>query len=196
MVTEIWVNIGSGNGLLPDGTKPLPEPILTDHQWSPVTSILWQFHKRCLNHQSLKSVSKVACLKFDSNFPGANELMVTLDYTPWGGRHSVCTLIQGFQNMLSGIVLVDENLPRTHHQAIINMIVFIRPFEKRTYYAMAMSVRLSVRSQEPYLMWLFMILVSSNVDMTSNVDIHIRTSWFWYKWNSCGYFCCLPTHPH
>ena len=27
-----WVNIGSGNGLLPDGTKPLPEPILTYHQ--------------------------------------------------------------------------------------------------------------------------------------------------------------------
>ena len=30
--TEIWVNIGSGNGLLPDGTKPLPEPMLTYHQ--------------------------------------------------------------------------------------------------------------------------------------------------------------------
>ena len=36
MVTEIWVNIGSGNGLSPDGNKPLPEPMLTDHhevQW-------------------------------------------------------------------------------------------------------------------------------------------------------------------
>ena len=29
---EIWVNISSANGLLPDGTKPLPEPILTYHQ--------------------------------------------------------------------------------------------------------------------------------------------------------------------
>ena len=28
----VWVNIGSGNGLLPDGTKPLPEPMLTYHQ--------------------------------------------------------------------------------------------------------------------------------------------------------------------
>ena len=28
---KIWVNIGSGNGLLPDGTKPLPEPMLTDY---------------------------------------------------------------------------------------------------------------------------------------------------------------------
>ena len=29
MATEVWVNIGSGNGLLPDSTKPLPEPMLT-----------------------------------------------------------------------------------------------------------------------------------------------------------------------
>ena len=29
----ILVNIGSGNGLLPDGTKPLPEPMLTDDLW-------------------------------------------------------------------------------------------------------------------------------------------------------------------
>ena len=29
MVTQIWVNIDSGNGLLPDGTKPLSEPMLT-----------------------------------------------------------------------------------------------------------------------------------------------------------------------
>ena len=26
------INIGSGNGLLPDGTKPLPEQVLTNHQ--------------------------------------------------------------------------------------------------------------------------------------------------------------------
>ena len=32
MATEIWINIGSGNGLLPDGTKPLPEPMLTYQQ--------------------------------------------------------------------------------------------------------------------------------------------------------------------
>ena len=26
-----WVNIGSGNGLLPNDTKPLPEPMLSHH---------------------------------------------------------------------------------------------------------------------------------------------------------------------
>ena len=32
MVTKIWVNIGSSNGLVPDDTKPLPEPMLIYHQ--------------------------------------------------------------------------------------------------------------------------------------------------------------------
>ena len=32
MLTYIWVNIGAGNGLLPDGTKPLPEPMPTHCQ--------------------------------------------------------------------------------------------------------------------------------------------------------------------
>ena len=32
MTTEILVNIGSGNGSLPDGTDPLPGPKLTNHQ--------------------------------------------------------------------------------------------------------------------------------------------------------------------
>ena len=31
MALEISVNIGSGNGLLPDGTKPLPKPMLIYH---------------------------------------------------------------------------------------------------------------------------------------------------------------------
>ena len=36
---EILVNTGSGNGLLPDGTKPLPEPMLTSHQQDPLAFI-------------------------------------------------------------------------------------------------------------------------------------------------------------
>ena len=37
---RIWVNVGSGNGSLLDGTKPSPEPILTYHQLSPLV-ITW-----------------------------------------------------------------------------------------------------------------------------------------------------------
>ena len=29
LIVDNWVNIGSGNGLLSDGIKPLPEPMLT-----------------------------------------------------------------------------------------------------------------------------------------------------------------------
>ena len=31
MALKIQVNTGSGNGLLPNGTKPLPKPVLTNH---------------------------------------------------------------------------------------------------------------------------------------------------------------------
>ena len=30
--TRNLANIGPGNGLLPDGTKPLPQPMLANHQ--------------------------------------------------------------------------------------------------------------------------------------------------------------------
>ena len=35
MVTKILVNTGSDNGLLPDSTKPLHEPMLTQDYWHP-----------------------------------------------------------------------------------------------------------------------------------------------------------------
>ena len=54
-----WVNIGSGNGLLPDGTKPLPEPMLTYHPQDPLTFIWCQFHKRYISHQWLKLTWKL-----------------------------------------------------------------------------------------------------------------------------------------
>ena len=35
MASEILTNTGQGNGLLPDCTKPLPEPIVT------ISEVLW-----------------------------------------------------------------------------------------------------------------------------------------------------------
>ena len=34
MAMQIWVNVGSDDGLLSDGIKPLLEPMLTNHQES------------------------------------------------------------------------------------------------------------------------------------------------------------------
>ena len=75
MVTEIWINIGSGNGLLPDGTKPLPEPMLTDHQLSPVTFIFREISQEMPQPSIAKICLKITYLNFHSNFPGVNELI-------------------------------------------------------------------------------------------------------------------------
>ena len=74
MAKDIWVNIGSSNGLLPDGTKPLSEPMLTDHHLKSS-----DIHSRTiLQEMPQPSITKirlkVTYLKFHSNFPGANEL--------------------------------------------------------------------------------------------------------------------------
>ena len=50
--------------------------IISGVQWHSCIIVQGQFHKRCLNHQSLKSIWKY--LKIFSNFPGANQLRVTL----------------------------------------------------------------------------------------------------------------------
>ena len=38
MASEIFISLGPGYGLLPDITKPLPEPVLTNYQWGLVAS--------------------------------------------------------------------------------------------------------------------------------------------------------------
>ena len=49
----IWVNIGSGNGLMPDGTKPLPEPMMISHLL-PFVVLTWeQFHIECPSYNSV-----------------------------------------------------------------------------------------------------------------------------------------------
>ena len=41
------LNSGSGNGFLPDGIKPLPEPMLTKHQQGSVVFSWEHFHGEC-----------------------------------------------------------------------------------------------------------------------------------------------------
>ena len=51
---QIWVYIGSGDGLLPDGTKPLPEPMLTYYQLGPLAFMWGHFHEKTRRYQSAK----------------------------------------------------------------------------------------------------------------------------------------------
>ena len=62
------VNVGLGNGLLPNGTKPLPEPMLIYHKMCSIVVTWRQFHK---NYSRNKSVT----CKITTKLPEANELM-------------------------------------------------------------------------------------------------------------------------
>ena len=67
------VNIGSGHGLLPGGTKPVPEPMLTVHQWSLVAFTWGQFHEKRSRYQSLAISLKITNWILQG-LPGPNEL--------------------------------------------------------------------------------------------------------------------------
>ena len=82
MATEICVNIGSDNGLLPDGTKPLPEPMLTDHQWSPSDTHIRAISQEMLQPSITKICLKITNLNINSDFPGANKLKIPDGFMP------------------------------------------------------------------------------------------------------------------
>ena len=52
-------DIGSGNGLLPGGTKPLRETMLTYYQLGLLTFVSVQFHNKGISHQSLRLTGKL-----------------------------------------------------------------------------------------------------------------------------------------
>ena len=47
LVLNTVVDVGSGNGLLPEDTKSIPEPMLTNLQWGLVAFTQGQFHWKC-----------------------------------------------------------------------------------------------------------------------------------------------------
>ena len=64
MATGVYVNIGAGNGLLPDGTKPLPEPMLTNAQWG-----CCGIHLIAMSQEILKIFTVEMSLKFTNLRP-------------------------------------------------------------------------------------------------------------------------------
>ena len=61
------VNIGLSNGLMPDGSRPLPKPMPTNHRWGPV-AFSWEMLKT-----SIIDVN----FRLQQSLPGANELNKT-----------------------------------------------------------------------------------------------------------------------
>ena len=74
MATDVWVNIGSGNGLLPDGTKPSPKTIV-DLSSAKSSGIHMTAISQEMSQPSITKISlKITFLKLLWNLPGANEL--------------------------------------------------------------------------------------------------------------------------
>ena len=63
-MTYIWVNISSGNGLLPDSTKALPKPVLVYHQWGLLAFSWVLFQRNCFRYHSLQNIWKSIIWKY------------------------------------------------------------------------------------------------------------------------------------
>ena len=90
IATQIWVNIDSGNGLLPDGTKPLPEPILTSHEWGSM-AFTWEQFSQWLPKQLFGKMSlKIILSELLPYFPWTNELNASHHPTKdWWCNHNM-----------------------------------------------------------------------------------------------------------
>ena len=53
---KVWVNIRSGNGLVPVGAKPLPELMLTYRQSVPLAFFIWEMLKMAISEMCFKIV--------------------------------------------------------------------------------------------------------------------------------------------
>ena len=64
--------------------KPLPEPMLTCHQWGPVAVTWGQFYKGCPNHQLLNQLKMYLLLCL--NLPEANGLTLLVQMPEYSGN--------------------------------------------------------------------------------------------------------------
>ena len=99
----IWVNIGSGNALLPYSTKPLSKPMLTFHWCGPVIIHL-RANSQEISQPSITRISlKISYLKFHSYLPGVNE-------THWGRDKMDAISQTTFSNAISWMKMFEFRL--------------------------------------------------------------------------------------
>ena len=83
--TQIWVNIGTGSGLMPDGIKLLPEPVFTFHYWGIHLRTIMQWMHNLLFCCIISL--KIILLRLLTHLPGARGLIrinvVGLSLTHW-----------------------------------------------------------------------------------------------------------------
>ena len=95
-IRSVLLNIGSGNGLLPEGTKQLTEPMYTYYQWISVALTYNQFHR-----------SELTIIASDNGLsPGRRQVII------WNnaGILSIGLLGTNFSEILIEILIFQENV--------------------------------------------------------------------------------------
>ena len=88
LVSGILVNVGYVNGLLPAGTKPLPDPMVMYHQWDPLT--LNTLRPRQNGRHFADIIFK--CIFLNENVWISIE--ISLKFIPKGPMHNIPALVQ------------------------------------------------------------------------------------------------------
>ena len=73
--SQVLGDKGGLTSLGPDGTKPLPEPKLTNHQLGLVAFTWVQFHRKWSRYLALMWIWKITNLELQPHLPGATELI-------------------------------------------------------------------------------------------------------------------------
>ena len=75
LIIAVWRHrSGSGNGLLPGGTKLLPEPMLTYHQWGLSSIHLWEISQEVFNVSILAMSSTITNPWSQQHITGTNSI--------------------------------------------------------------------------------------------------------------------------
>ena len=124
MATEIWVNIGSGNGLLPDGTIQAITWTNFDLSSVRITGVHLRAILREIPQPPVTKISlKITYLKFCSNLPGTNELrwVASLPVLFWPlhhrfvSRHSVLLC---FTSLMASLIRYVGGLSKCFSQGL------------------------------------------------------------------------------
>ena len=104
MASVNWVNNGPANGLLPDGTKPLPESMLTSHHQGPV-AITWGD-----TYSSITKISfKITSQKFHPNLLGSNVSVYFRWWVPCSVWSNITIIYLNLNTHSTGNVIISSN---------------------------------------------------------------------------------------
>ena len=104
MVPLVWVIIGCGNGLSPNGTKPFLQSMLTYHQW--------YTHKHCC----IKEYLKGSVMKCKLHFLMADILLRQISYTAQIAYHDQVVKWKHFPHCWSFVRGIHQSLMDSPHK--------------------------------------------------------------------------------